>query len=146
LLLRRARRAPAHRGERQVRPLRARRPREPVSRAHSEPLGLASGELDDLVRLLADRRAPRLEARDDLDDDLVLVDEHDVDRETHEERVHRPLGPEHEALAWLEALAPQKPARAPPEGVRESAALADHASVVLAAEDDLSGAASHVSG
>ena len=67
------------------------------------------GELDDRLRAAAAGRLPRRERRLDPDDDLVAVEEDDVDREAHEERVHRAGRPEQDPLVRRQLARPRRP-------------------------------------
>src|SRR5205085_12356500 len=59
----------------------------------------------------------------------VAVEEDDVDRETHEERVHRPGGTKQHALVRAEAALPEQPTHSRERRVGDHAMLADDSAV-----------------
>jgi hypothetical protein len=83
---------------------------EPVADADAAPTGLAGRELDDRFRSACRRRPPGRNAFRDLQDLSVSTEEDDVDREAHEERVHRRGGPEKESFPALQPAPSEQPA------------------------------------
>lgn len=81
-----------------------------VSHAEPRPLGRARGEFDDGEGAEGEGRAPGFDRARDFHDAPVTRDEHDVDRELHEERVNAVGRRDDERRAGREPLAAEEPA------------------------------------
>ena len=88
-------------------------------------LGFAGRQLDDGFRASRTGRPPRAQAIRDFDDFPGLVDEDNVDREAHEERVDRRCRPQQQAFTARKRSPAQQPAHARERRVGNEASLAD---------------------
>ena len=93
-------------------------------------LALARGELDDGLRAAPARPLATAQRRLDPDHDLLAVEEDDVDREAHEERVNRPRRAEEDSLAGGEAAPAEQAAHPRERARRHEQLLADDAPVL----------------
>src|SRR5205823_11843492 len=111
-------------------------PGKAVSRLEAATCGFPRGQLDDVTRATAERRAERPQVPDDLEHNLIGVDKRDVDREEKKRRVERPARPEDDPFAGTELAPSEQASKAPERGVGNDTALAQHLTVVLPAENE----------
>jgi hypothetical protein len=79
--------------------------------------GLARAELEHGAGVATRPDAPWRDGLRDVEHTEVLVEEHDVDREAHEGRVHRACGAKQQPLVWFEPATAQQAPQAGPVGV-----------------------------
>ena len=104
---------------------------EAVARADPAPLALAGGELEDGAGSATAGRSPGLQVRRRVHDNEVVVDEHGVDGEAHEERVNRRRRPEEKALTMRKARSSEQASHACYRISGEGAPFADRLPVFL---------------
>ena len=98
---------------------------EPIAGDDAAAFGLPGCELDRRLRPPLPCRPPRRHRGPHLEHGQVPVEEDDVDREAHEERVYRRGRPEEDALLRRERRAAEETAHPPERPVGDDAALAD---------------------
>lgn len=94
------------------------------ARSEAASLRLAGGEFEDDARAAIGDCSPRSDVRSDADDAQFLVKERNVDRETHEERVHGRGRPEEHALTGRKIRSAEQTPHACERCRREDAPLA----------------------
>ena len=113
-----------------------RSPGDAVADLEPAPLALAGGELDDLAGAAARCRLERAQRVLDPHHDLLVIDEHDIDRKSHERGVDRPGRAEHQPVPRLEPPTPEEAAHSPAGRVRDLDRLADDPAVLAAQRQD----------
>src|SRR5262249_6048347 len=107
-----------------------RRPGDAVAHGESPLRTLAGSELDHLTCPAAGRRSEGTDGRVDPEDDEVVVEEDNIDREAHERGVDRPCRPQRDAFAGWQRAPSEQAAHAPEGLVGDRDLLADDAAVL----------------
>src|SRR3954467_9941429 len=99
--------------------------------ADSEPARFRAsrGKLDHRRRATSPDGAPGRKLRDDSYDLELPIEEHDIDREQHEKRVHGRRRPQKDSFTFTKIPPSEQPAHARPRILRDAAFAADDSTI-----------------